>query len=116
MFRSSNWLSDWLVLYRKSLWCSLGEDLEMQRSFMPQLPRQRKSSNGSKYAASYGLYAAGAVLTDSAWHSPDPILIYNENNMKTCRAKYGIEEMCRDLWNWASKNPYGYAGSRDNGK
>jgi hypothetical protein len=35
----------------------------------------------------------------------------NENNMKTCRAKYGIEEMCRDLWNWASKNPYGYAGS-----
>ena len=53
---------------------------------------------------------------DSAWHSPDPILIYNENNMKTCRAKYRIEEMCRDLWNWASKNPYGYAGSSDNGK
>ena len=26
-----------------------------------------------------------------------------------CRAKYGIEEMCRDQWNWASKNPYGYA-------
>lgn len=24
------------------------------------------------------------------------------------RAKYGIEEMCRDQWNWASKNPYGY--------
>ncbi|KAJ1702218.1 hypothetical protein LUZ63_001997 [Rhynchospora breviuscula] len=24
------------------------------------------------------------------------------------RAKYGIEEMCRDKWNWASKNPYGY--------
>ncbi|KAJ4777064.1 UDP-glucose 4-epimerase [Rhynchospora pubera] len=23
-------------------------------------------------------------------------------------AKYGIEEMCRDQWNWASKNPYGY--------
>jgi UDP-glucose 4-epimerase len=40
----------------------------------------------------------------------------NENNLKTCRAKYGIEEMCRDLWNWASKNPYGYAGSLDNGK
>jgi hypothetical protein len=37
----------------------------------------------------------------------------NENNMKTFRAKYGIEEMCRDLWNWASKNPYGYAGSPD---
>lgn len=28
------------------------------------------------------------------------------------RAKYGVEEMCRDLWNWASKNPYGY-GSPD---
>ncbi|PKU63798.1 bifunctional UDP-glucose 4-epimerase and UDP-xylose 4-epimerase 1-like isoform X1 [Dendrobium catenatum] len=24
------------------------------------------------------------------------------------RAKYGIEEMCRDQWNWASNNPYGY--------
>ncbi|XP_078151505.1 UDP-glucose 4-epimerase GEPI48-like [Carex rostrata] len=28
-----------------------------------------------------------------------------ELNWKT---KYGIEEMCRDQWNWASKNPYGY--------
>ncbi|KAG9448264.1 hypothetical protein H6P81_014392 [Aristolochia fimbriata] len=26
-------------------------------------------------------------------------------------AKFGIEEMCRDQWNWASKNPYGYEGS-----
>ncbi|XP_039050708.1 UDP-glucose 4-epimerase GEPI48-like [Hibiscus syriacus] len=24
------------------------------------------------------------------------------------KAKFGIEEMCRDQWNWASKNPYGY--------
>lgn len=32
-----------------------------------------------------------------------------ELNWKT---KYGIEEMCRDQWNWASKNPYGY-GSAD---
>jgi len=24
------------------------------------------------------------------------------------KAKYGIEDMCRDQWNWASKNPYGY--------
>ncbi|PPS08014.1 hypothetical protein GOBAR_AA12631 [Gossypium barbadense] len=24
------------------------------------------------------------------------------------RAKYGIEEMCKDQWNWASKNPFGY--------
>ena len=24
------------------------------------------------------------------------------------QAKYGIEEMCRDSWNWQSKNPNGY--------
>ncbi|CAM8946766.1 unnamed protein product [Rhodiola kirilowii] len=24
------------------------------------------------------------------------------------KAKYGIEEMCRDQWKWASNNPYGY--------
>ncbi|KAL2527739.1 UDP-glucose 4-epimerase 5 [Abeliophyllum distichum] len=24
------------------------------------------------------------------------------------KAKYGIDEMCQDQWNWASKNPYGY--------
>ncbi|KAL8141590.1 hypothetical protein V2J09_014622 [Rumex salicifolius] len=24
------------------------------------------------------------------------------------KAKFGIEEMCRDQWNWASHNPYGY--------
>ncbi|KAJ1391288.1 UDP-glucose 4-epimerase [Sesbania bispinosa] len=24
------------------------------------------------------------------------------------KAKYGVAEMCRDQWNWASKNPYGY--------
>lgn len=24
------------------------------------------------------------------------------------RAKYGIEEMCRDQWKWASNNPWGY--------
>ena len=26
------------------------------------------------------------------------------------RAEYGIEEMCRDSWNWQSKNPNGYRG------
>ncbi|XP_047341107.1 UDP-glucose 4-epimerase GEPI48-like [Impatiens glandulifera] len=30
------------------------------------------------------------------------------------KAKYGIEEMCKDQWNWASKNPYGYE-SPENG-
>ncbi|CAA6672986.1 unnamed protein product [Spirodela intermedia] len=24
------------------------------------------------------------------------------------KAKYGIDEMCRDQWNWASSNPWGY--------
>ncbi|XXG76098.1 hypothetical protein AAC387_Pa08g0523 [Persea americana] len=24
------------------------------------------------------------------------------------KAKYGLEEMCRDQWNWARKNPWGY--------
>ncbi|KAM7494350.1 hypothetical protein LguiB_028959 [Lonicera macranthoides] len=24
------------------------------------------------------------------------------------KAKYGIDDICRDQWNWASKNPYGY--------
>jgi UDP-glucose 4-epimerase len=28
------------------------------------------------------------------------------------KAKYGIEEMCRDQWNWASKNPYGYEAAQ----
>ncbi|KAK6947920.1 NAD(P)-binding domain [Dillenia turbinata] len=27
------------------------------------------------------------------------------------RAKYDLDEMCRDQWNWASKNPYGYEAS-----
>jgi UDP-glucose 4-epimerase len=30
-----------------------------------------------------------------------------------CRAKYVIEEMCRDQWNWARKNPYGYCGNAE---
>ncbi|PRQ17407.1 UDP-glucose 4-epimerase GEPI48 [Rosa rugosa] len=29
------------------------------------------------------------------------------------KAKYNIDDMCRDQWNWASKNPYGY-GPQDN--
>ena len=28
-------------------------------------------------------------------------------------AKYGIDEMCRDSWNWQSKNPNGYANDAD---
>ena len=26
------------------------------------------------------------------------------------KAKYGIEEMCRDSWNWQKNNPKGYRG------
>ncbi|OIW11117.1 hypothetical protein TanjilG_22924 [Lupinus angustifolius] len=29
------------------------------------------------------------------------------------KAKYGIDEMCRDQWNWASKNPHGYGSQED---
>lgn len=31
------------------------------------------------------------------------------------KAKYGINEMCKDQWNWASKNPYGYELPESNG-
>jgi UDP-glucose 4-epimerase len=32
------------------------------------------------------------------------------------KAQNGIEEMCRDQWNWASKNPFGYQPSHADGK
>ncbi|KAJ1408202.1 UDP-glucose 4-epimerase [Sesbania bispinosa] len=32
------------------------------------------------------------------------------------KAKYDIDDMCRDQWNWASKNPYGYGESEDSSK
>ncbi|XP_061361025.1 UDP-glucose 4-epimerase GEPI48 [Gastrolobium bilobum] len=32
------------------------------------------------------------------------------------KAKHGIDDMCRDQWNWASKNPYGYGGSENSSK
>jgi UDP-glucose 4-epimerase len=35
----------------------------------------------------------------------DPALAAAELNWK---AERGIEQMCRDLWNWQSKNPYGF--------
>ncbi|CAJ1937254.1 unnamed protein product [Sphenostylis stenocarpa] len=31
-------------------------------------------------------------------------------------AKHGIDDMCRDQWNWASKNPYGYDRYGDSSK
>ncbi|KAI9071233.1 hypothetical protein K1719_046807 [Acacia pycnantha] len=29
------------------------------------------------------------------------------------KAKYGVEEMCRDQWNWARNNPWGYQKKKD---
>ncbi len=37
----------------------------------------------------------------------DPAKAFNELGWK---AKYGIDDMCRDSWNWQSHNPYGYKG------
>ena len=37
----------------------------------------------------------------------DPALAEKELGFK---AKRDLEEMCRDQWNWQSKNPQGYAG------
>ncbi|KVH91879.1 NAD-dependent epimerase/dehydratase, partial [Cynara cardunculus var. scolymus] len=34
------------------------------------------------------------------------VLTYGQIKIHT--AKYGIEEMCRDQWKWASQNPWGY--------
>ncbi|CAD6336979.1 unnamed protein product [Miscanthus lutarioriparius] len=58
------------------------------------------------------VYAATAKAEkELKWKFNMASLDPNENNMKSCRAKYGAEEMCTDMWNWASKNPYGYARS-----
>ncbi|MBQ3659620.1 MAG: GDP-mannose 4,6-dehydratase, partial [Bacteroidales bacterium] len=35
----------------------------------------------------------------------DPTKAFKELGWK---AKYGIEKMCRDSWNWQRKNPNGY--------
>ncbi len=37
----------------------------------------------------------------------DPTKALNELGWK---AKYGIDDMCRDSWNWQSNNPFGYKG------
>ncbi|KAK9094077.1 hypothetical protein Scep_025546 [Stephania cephalantha] len=46
----------------------------------------------------------------------DAEIVYASTEKAECelhwKAKYGIDEMCRDQWNWASKNPWGY-GSPD---
>ena len=42
---------------------------------------------------------------DAAVSYSDPTKAYEEMGWKT---GYGIEEMCRDSWNWQKKNPKGY--------
>lgn len=37
----------------------------------------------------------------------DPALAEKELGFK---AKYSLDEMSRDLWNWQSNNPQGYGG------
>lgn len=29
------------------------------------------------------------------------------------KTEFGIDDMCRDTWNWASKNPNGYEDSKE---
>lgn len=42
---------------------------------------------------------------DIAANYADPALAYKELDFKT---QYGIEEMCRDSWNWQKNNPNGF--------
>ncbi|KAI3785509.1 hypothetical protein L1987_44628 [Smallanthus sonchifolius] len=35
------------------------------------------------------------------------VVYASTERMLNWKAKYGIVEMCRDQWNWASKDPYG---------
>jgi len=46
-----------------------------------------------------------------SWVNCFPLFLTNLCSL--CRAKYGIDDMCRDQWNWASKNPYGYGESEE---
>jgi len=41
------------------------------------------------------------------------LFLFLTNLCSLCRAKYGIDDMCRDQWNWASKNPYGFGESEE---
>ncbi|KAL7122802.1 hypothetical protein ACP275_01G066700 [Erythranthe tilingii] len=51
-------------------------------------------------------------LVTAARRPGDAEIVYAETDKAEkelkWKAKYGVDEMCRDQWNWASKNPYGY--------
>jgi len=76
----------------------------MQRYCFQWLLKQKGSLTGSK-------------SIDNIWHDKNgfTVFIWLTLPFFSSRAKYGIDEMCRDQWNWASKNPYGY-GSPDSTK
>ncbi|EYU23333.1 hypothetical protein MIMGU_mgv1a007907mg [Erythranthe guttata] len=54
-------------------------------------------------------------LVTAARRPGDAEIVYAETDKAEkelkWKAKYGVDEMCRDQWNWASKNPYGYESS-----
>lgn len=78
--------------------------------FMHQLRRQRKSLVGSKFTVYYiylqYIYYINLPFGDSNFLKTSLF----SNLIKYCifRAKYGVDEMCRDQWKWASQNPWGY--------
>ena len=74
----------------------------MQRQFMPQQRKLRKNLAGSKFPTLFTIKPFGfkQLLSDIIWFK----LLF--------RAKYGVEEMCRDQWNWANNNPWGYQKKR----
>ncbi|MFQ6670127.1 hypothetical protein Gotur_035155 [Gossypium turneri] len=46
---------------------------------------------------------------------PNALFYWNYMGLKIwviCRAKYGVAEMCRDQWKWASSNPWGYQSKK----
>ncbi|KAL0907130.1 hypothetical protein M5K25_025674 [Dendrobium thyrsiflorum] len=57
-------------------------------------------------------YGKKIPLVMAARRSGDAEIVYASTKKAerelNWRAKYGIDEMCRDQWNWARKNPWGY--------
>ncbi|KAL8536370.1 hypothetical protein ACS0TY_011843 [Phlomoides rotata] len=55
-------------------------------------------------------------LVNAARRPGDAEVVYAETDKAErelkWKANYGVDEMCRDQWNWASKNPYGYEASK----
>jgi UDP-glucose 4-epimerase len=62
----------------------------------------------------HGIIYSGEVMTNSTRRgdvpdlTADPSLAEEELGF---RAPQDLETMCRDLWNWQTKNPHGYTGA-----